>query len=67
MSDPVYLNLGTEDMIRELEDRGIRFNQFNEVKPEDLEQLFVSLKLGNESGAIEVARKIASDYKGMIL
>ena len=57
----------TETLVQELESRGVYIEPFNEVTTEDMEALFLAFKFNNETKALELARKIAADYKGAIL
>lgn len=44
-----------------------RAEVFEHIDEDDMEALVLAFKLGQEQNALAIARKIAEDYKGVIL
>ncbi len=59
-------DIDTEDLIEELESRGLS-SDGDTVFNEEIEEMFYAFKLGRNDRAMEIAKAIAQEHKGMIL
>lgn len=57
-------DIDTDDMIEELQRRNVGTP---DGRTEDVVEMFYAFKLGRTDRAMELAKKIACDYMGMIL
>lgn len=65
-ADDVLEQLDDDELIEELEGRGIKLGPKLDLN-EDMEELFYALKYASEGQALEVARRIAQEHTGRIL
>jgi len=64
--DVVLSEVDTDDLIEELESRGVSSDGGSNFR-EEIEEMFYAFKLGKLDHAMQIAKSIAQEHKGMIL